>query len=196
MAQAYKIKEVTIQLGSGVSLIVEVDSVQTLKELIAELKQEELLNFKPAKKVVERETDEEEETDTSDSSSSDTENPILTIEEKAELPKNSLATKRVLGFKNENPQILRPTSIKSADAIVILLFALEYGLNKQKTTFDDFKILYDGQGIKSGSPLSMTVTNLKNSNYLEKKIYETSRELSLNARGVDKAKEILKEMTK
>lgn len=197
MAQSYKIKEVNIQLASGINLTVEVDSVQQLKELITDLKQVELLNFKASERKRNNENDEEKPDEKIDKENKlDSDNPLTNIEEKAELQANSLTAKKVLGFKNENPQILKPTSIKSADAILILLFALEYGLNKAKVSLDEFKTIYESQGIKSGSPLSMTVNNLKNLNYLDKKVYDSSRELTLNARGVDKTKQLLKDMTK
>ncbi len=191
MAQTYKIKEVNIQLASGVIVTAEVDSIQQLKELIDDLQKEKLLQLKPITKIAEEKPNGLKEFKAAEFSGNGN-NPLSLIEEKAELPENTLTTKKILGIKDGNPQILRPSAFTSQEGIFVLLYALEYGLGKQKISFDEFKTLYDGQGIKSGSPLVMTVNNLKNNNYIDKKIYEASRELTLNARGATKAIEVLK----
>jgi hypothetical protein len=120
------------------------------------------------------------------------ETPEARIEARAELPQGSLAKGNVLAFKDGIPQILHPTALKVTDTLLLLLFALETGLRNTNVSYDSFTDLYEAQNVKSGSPLSMSLTNLRNGGYLDKKVYKTSRSLRLTAKGEKKAINMLK----
>jgi hypothetical protein len=78
------------------------------------------------------------------------------------------------------------------EAPLVLLHAVETGLRNSAIEYDSFKALYEDQNIKSGTPLSMLMTNLRNAGYLDKKEYREHRKLRLTPQGDKKAIEILK----
>jgi hypothetical protein len=126
----------------------------------------------------------------------DGDNPLSKVELRADLEDGTLSSKKVLGFKNGIPQLFKPGSIAPTDSLLVLLFAIENGLNVTKISFDEFKAIFEGQGIKSGTPLNMLTTNVKNANYIDKKTYDNDRHLTLSSKGAAKAKEILKKLVK
>lgn len=183
MSEPYKLKEVHIQIQEGVTLIAEVSSVAAIKALLDELGQENIKVIKHKATLKPLQTRHEEE---------DSDSPAARLESKADLTSGSLGTKKVLAFKDDVPELLKPNTISITDAVLILLFAVETGLRKNKIDYESFKGLYEAQNIKSGSPLAMTVTNLRNAGYLDKKIYENEKSLRLTAKGESKAIEVLK----
>jgi hypothetical protein len=100
-----------------------------------------------------------------------------------------------LAFKDDVPQLLRPSAFnKAMEAALVLLHAVETGLRNSTIEYESFKALYEDQNIKSGTPLSMLITNLRNLGYLDKKEYRDSRKLRLTPKGDKKAIEILKKL--
>jgi hypothetical protein len=200
MSDKYKIKGVTVTLSNGITLQVEVEKLENLKDLVDDLKSTGLSNFilKPVEKddTSNKGKGKGKEKSDDDDDEDEDESPIAKVELRADLNNGVLTSKKVLGFKNEIPQLYRPGTIVPTEALLVLLFAIENGLNINKISFDEFKAIFDGQGIKSGTPLSMLITNVKNSNYLDKKSYDTERQLSLSSKGAAKAKEILKKLVK
>ncbi len=122
----------------------------------------------------------------------DGDSPESRIETRSDLPSGSLRQKSILAFKDGIPQLLRPPILGAvSDAALILIFAIEAGLKKTAISFEDFKALYDAQNIKSGSPLSMLLTNLKNAGYIDKNQYSSNRTVRLTAKGEKKATDVL-----
>jgi hypothetical protein len=193
MADKYKIKEVNVALTNGITVKVEIEKIENLKDLIDDLKTIGLLDLsaKPAGKAEQpiRNKKEKEEDEVDD-------NPLSKIEIRADLDAGILTSKKVLGFKNGIPQLFKPGGIAPTESLLVLLFAIENGLNVTKIAFDEFKAIFEGQGIKSGTPLNMLTTNVKNANYIDKKTYDNDRHLTLSSKGADKAKEILKKLVK
>jgi len=182
MSDAYKLKEVHIQIQDGVTLIAEVSSVAAVWALLDELGSGEIKVIKHKATSKPPQNNEEKDSDS----------PTARLESKAELTSGSLGAKKVLAFKDDVPELLKPNAISITDAVLILLFAVETGLRKNKIEYESFKGLYEAQNIKSGSPLAMTVTNLRNAGYLDKKVYENEKSLRLTAKGESKAIEVLK----
>jgi hypothetical protein len=193
MADKYKIKEVNVALTNGITVKVEIEKIENLKDLIDDLKTIGLLDLsaKPADKPEQQiKNKKEKEEDNHD------DNPLSKVELRADLDGGILTSKKVLGFKNGIPQLFKPGSIAPTESLLVLLFAIENGLNLTKISFDEFKAIFEGQGIKSGTPLNMLTTNVKNANYIDKKTYDNDRHLTLSSKGADKAKEILKKLVK
>jgi hypothetical protein len=118
--------------------------------------------------------------------------PASRLEMKSSIPAGSLLKSNILAFKDGAPQLLRPNAFKNTtEAVLALVFAVESGLKSPKIDYESFKGLFESQNIKSGSPLSMLLNNLKNSGYLDKKAYDTDRTVVLSARGEQKAIEVL-----
>lgn len=178
---SYKLREVRVTLPSGAVVTAEVSNVEDLKELLDHLGQ---LGFSPMNINT---------NDVSEKQPKDNDSPEARVETRAGLAAGSLRTKDVLAFKDGVPQLLRPNAFGSvADASVALLFAVEAGLKKNSLEFDAFKGLYESQNIKSGSPVSMLLTNLRNAQYLDSKLYSAERKVRLTAKGETKAIEVLK----
>ena len=181
----YKIKGVTIEVRPGVVLTAEISGVGELKELMDDLSGVGFGSATSADKAHHK-SSEPGKPGTDDS-------PMSRIETRAALPSGKLATSKMLAFKDENPQLLRPASFASvSDATLFLLYAVEIGLQRPSVPFDDFKDLYDAQNIKSGSALPMLLTNLRNSGYIDKKAYAADRTVRLTAKGAAKAEEVIK----
>lgn len=181
---SYKLKEVQVTLSDGSVVTAGIESIEDLKKLLNDLEHlgVESVEQQQRKRQVEKGAD-----TTSD------ETPESQVETRASLSKGSLRAKQVLAFKDGVPQLLRPNAFDSvADASVALLFAVEAGLKKNSLEFDAFKGLYESQNIKSGSPVSMLLTNLRNAKYLDSKLYAAERKVRLTAKGETKAIEVLK----
>ena len=186
MSSNYKIRELRVELRPGVVLVADIDSVDAASKLLKELQD--------AKLVTTVHTTEERQRGTKDSAR-DTEDPASRLEIRAGLPSGSLASRNIVAFKDNVPQLLRSNIFEAvSDAALVLLFAIEGGLQTTSIDYESFKGLYDSQNIKSGSPLTMLLTNLRNAGYLDKKAYTADRTLRLTAKGDKKAGEVLKEL--
>jgi hypothetical protein len=183
---SYKLREVQVTLPSGVVVTADVGTVEDVRELLSEL---ELLS--PG--LADETPGEAPKRTQTKVAHADGDTPEGRVETRADLAAGSLRAKNVLAFKDGIPQLLRPTAFSSvADASVALLFSVEAGLKKNCLEFDAFKGLYESQNIKSGSPVSMLLTNLRNAQYLDSKLYSSERKLRLTAKGETKAIEVLK----
>jgi hypothetical protein len=185
-----KYRELHIDIAKGAKLIIDVASKSDVEAALAEWPnlavervQTEQDNATPAvqRDLVQRDGD----------------SPESRIETRSDLPPGCLRQKSILAFKDGIPQLLRPTIFGAvSDAALILIFAIESGLKKTAISFDDFKALYDAQNIKSGSPLSMLLTNLKNAGYIDKSQYSSNRTVRLTAKGEKKATDVLAQVVK
>jgi hypothetical protein len=182
---SYKITEVRVEVRPGVTLIAEVSSAKDLKELLEDLRKDGI--WKGAATATRVPAD-----SASASESPLDETPEGRIETRASLAPGRLAVAKVIAFKDGNPQLLRPTVFGSvSDAALSLIYAVEIGLKKPSIPYDDFKDLYDAQNIKSGTPLPMLLTNLRNAGYIDKKAYGVDRTVRLTAKGAAKAEEVI-----
>jgi hypothetical protein len=188
MSNKYVIKEVQIEVHPGVTLTAEVTNFDGLSSLLNDLKAKNLIAPTESRKRqdpqnVDAKKDGKEES------------PESRIEVNGGIEKGSLAKKNILAFKDGIPQFLRPSVFTNVtDAALLLLHAVEKGLKTPTTDYDSFKGLYESQSLKTGTPLSMLLTNLRNAGYLDKNIYKDGRKLRLTAKGDKKAIEIMKEM--
>lgn len=182
---SYKLKKVQVTLSSGSVVTADIESIEDLKKLLKDLEHLGVEPVEPHQRK--RQVDRDATETTSD------ETPEAHVEIRASLSKGSLRAKQILAFKGGVPQLLRPNAFDSvSDASVVLLFAVEAGLKKNSLEFDAFKGLYESQNIKSGSPVSMLLTNLRNAKYLDSKLYASERKVRLTAKGETKAIEVLK----
>ncbi|SRR5258706_4302249 len=186
---AHKIREVHIELENGIRVIAEVDSVNDIKGLFDELAKAKLLATQNTGIGV-KATEQREKPDVRAEAS-----PEARMETRANLAPGTLKKAKIIGFKDDIPQLMRPAALPSvSDASLVLIFAIESGLGQNSVEFEAFKGLYEAQNIKSGSSLSMLLNNLKNSGYIDSKLYNTERKVRLAAKGETKAVEVLKSM--
>jgi hypothetical protein len=185
-----KYRELHIDLAKGVKLIIDVTSKAEVEAALADLR-----NF--AVERVRAQNDISTPAAEEDLLQKDGDSPESRIETRSDLPSGFLRKKGILAFKDGIPQLLRPPIFGAvSDAALILLFAIEAGLKKTSVSFEDFKALYDAQNIKSGSPLSMLLTNLKNAGYIDKSQYSSNRTVRLTAKGEKKATDVLAQVIK
>lgn len=185
MSDKYTLREVRVEIQPGVILIAEVASIDSVSSLLNDLKAKQ---FKPVARGLEP----------GDPGSHPNKNlagetPASKVEVNAAIPDGSLHDKNILAFKDDVPQLLRPSAFDSVtEAALVLLHAVETGLRNQEIDYESFKGLFEEQNVKSGTPLSMLMTNLRNSGYLDKTAYKNGRRLRLTAKGDKRAIEILK----
>jgi hypothetical protein len=192
MSTDYKIREVRVAIGQGVTVIVEVSSVDEIGGLLKDLRSR---GFEP--------TDFEAETLSKAQNKKppaaqllkqapEPDTPEGLVETRADLSAGSLATAKVLAFKDGVPQLLRPGTFSSvSDATLALIYALEVGVKNTNIAYEDFKAVFEAQNIKTGTPLPMLLSNLKNSGYVDKAAYGSNRTVRLTAKGEKKAEEVL-----
>lgn len=182
MTDKYSIKEVRVQLEGGATLIAEVDSVDGVDRLLQDIRSAGLSAAVPVQVVPPPRMPD----------GGDDDGPERRIELRAGLEIGALTAMNLLAFKDDVPQLLRPGALSVTDALLVLLFAIETGLRTSKVDYETFKDLYEAQNVKSGSPLTMKLTDLRNAGYLDKKTYQADKALCLTAKGERKAIEILK----
>jgi hypothetical protein len=196
MAATYKIREVRVTVRSGVTVVADVGSIEALSALLSDL---DVVNLAPVHKgraaISEHESEGEVAASAPVTRQQDpTDSPAAGVERRVGIPAGSLTKANVLGFKNGVPQLQRPSAVSATDAILVLLYAVENGLQKAKIARDAFKAIYEAQNIKSGSPLRMKLTDLRNAGYIDKSAYAADKSLTLTAKGENKAIEVIKDL--
>ena len=107
-----------------------------------------------------------------------------------------LQTKKIFSVKDQNAQLLKPNQFKKVtDAICVLLFILETGIGKKDIKYDVFRDIFESQNIKSGSPLTMLMNNIKGAKYIDAKKYK-AKTVSLTPKGQEQAIEVLNKLCK
>lgn len=106
-----------------------------------------------------------------------------------------LRAMKIFSIKDQNVQLLKPNQFKVMDAICVLLFILEVGIGKRDIEYDAFRDIFESQNIKSGSPLTMLMTNMKVAKYIDAKKY-SSKIVSLTPKGQEQAIAILNKFPK
>lgn len=187
MADTYNLREVRVDLGDGVSVVADVTSVAALSKLLRDLAEAELRTSRVPS--VDPSADDRK---TDGGALPKGESPAYRVEVRASIGPGQLEKANLLAFKDGAPQLLRPNAMSVMDALVVLLFAVETGLKRPKMDLEAFKGLYEAQNIKSGSPLRMRLTDMRNTGYLDKSLYLKENSLRLTAKGEQKAIEVLK----
>jgi len=182
----YTLKMAEVRLSTGVTIVAEVASLEAIKQLVKDVEASRIgqLAHEPA----------EPRRAPATSTQSATEDPLGRMEVRAGLKLGSLGKAKVLAIKEGVPQLLHPSKFKITDALLVLMFAVETGLSHNPTAYDTFSAIYEAQNLKSGSPLSMLITNLRNQGYLDKRAYADGRSLRLTGKGEQKAFEVLRQL--
>jgi len=190
MSDKYSLKEVHIEVRPGVTVIADVSTVDSLISLLNDLAAKSMAPKADTGKQISANLREGKK------SALANDNPAVRIEVNAGLKEGSLISKNILAFKDEIPQLLRPSAFgkRITDATLVLIHAVETGLRSQSIEYEQFKGLYESQGLKTNTPLAMLMTNLRGSGYLDKSAYSDGRKIRLTAKGERRAIEILKEL--
>jgi len=192
MSDKYTLTEVRAEIHPGVTVIASVSTLDGLASLLEDLKAHGMGPDDRKKKHTDKDGAGTQAKDASDAAC---DSPSARIEVNAGIEKGSLEKCNVLAFKDGVPQLLRPGAFTSVtEGALVLIHAIEMGLRSQGMDYEAFKGLYEAQSLKSGTPLSMLMTNLRNRGYLDKNAYRDGRKIRLTAKGDKRAVEIMKEM--
>ena len=193
MGADYKIREVRVSLGQGVTVIAEVTSIEEISRLLKDLRSKGLEPTGVDADISRKGKAEKPPAGNLSKADAEPDSPAGLVESRADLAAGSLASAKVLAFKDGVPQLLRPSTFPSvSDATLALIYALEVGVRNTNIAFEDFKAVFDAQNIKTGTPLPMLLSNLKNSGYVDKAAYGSNRTVRLTAKGEKRADEVLK----
>jgi hypothetical protein len=185
--RSYTITHVEISIANGLKVGADVSSIDGIRQLLEDLQGTELAPVKRDRQPLEEPGSVREEV----------QDPIKRIEAQAGLESGHLLGAKILAIKDGTPQILQRSLFGNlTEAILVLMFALETGLRQNPVNYEAFSSLFEGQNLKSGSPLSMLITNLRNAGYLDNRAYTDGRNLRLTAKGDAKAIEVLKRLAK
>lgn len=185
----YVITRTEISLDSGAKIIADVSSLDDIKKLLTDIRTAGM-----GEPIAETQaTDSVNKAKNSPATQID--DPTQRIETQVGLEAGRLATAKILAIKNGIPQFIQKSLFPSVtDAILVLLYALEVGLRQNPIQYETFVSIFDAQNLKSGSPLSMLMTNLRKATYLDSRAYADGRKLRLTAKGDAKAVEVLKKI--
>jgi hypothetical protein len=186
--ETYRICQVEVTLKEGITITAEVSSIEAVQKLLSDVKQANIGSngFGAARR---------DTLPLQDDNRSIPSSPLAKMEVRAGLETGKLKSSLV-AFKDEIPQLLTPKIFgNNTDAVLVLLYAIEAGLGRTQILYDDFKDVFELQNLKTGSPLAMILTNLRNAGYLDKKAHLDGRNLRLTAKGEQKAIEVIGALT-
>lgn len=110
-----------------------------------------------------------------------------------ELDSDPSTLKPLIGYKDGMVQIAKASQLQLTDALCMLLFAHEKGFSESATVFEHFESLVRQNGIKLNYPLSTAIFDLKKRNYINAKLYEEEKKLSLSHLGEENARSAFKD---
>jgi hypothetical protein len=105
-----------------------------------------------------------------------------------ELDIDAATLKNYVGFKDRTVQLRKASQIMLADALTMLIFSVEKGLQESSLSLNEFENLISMNGIKFEYPTTTAIFNLKNVGYLNAKLYDEEKKLSLAPKGEDNAR--------
>lgn len=89
----------------------------------------------------------------------------------------------LIGYKEGMVQIGKTSQLQVTDAMCMLLYAYEKGFAESTIAFEQFDSLVKQNGIKLTYPLTTGIFNLKKSGYINGKLYDDEKKLSLSPQG-------------
>lgn len=104
-----------------------------------------------------------------------------------ELDADPSILRSLIGYKEGMVQIGKASQLQVTDAMCMLLYAYEKGFGESTIAFEQFDSLVKQNGIKLTYPLTTGIFNLKKSGYINGKLYDDEKKLSLSPQGEDNA---------
>lgn len=99
----------------------------------------------------------------------------------------------LIGYKEGMIQISKASQLQVTDAMCMLLYAYEKGFGESAIAFEQFESLVRQNGIKFTYPLTTGIFNLKKSGYINGKLYDEEKKLSLSPQGEENARSAFKD---
>ena len=99
----------------------------------------------------------------------------------------------LIGYKEGMVQISKASQLQVTDAMCMLLYAYEKGFGESAIAFEQFESLVRQNGIKFTYPLTTGIFNLKKSGYINGKLYDEEKKLSLSPQGEENARSAFKD---
>lgn len=119
------------------------------------------------------------------------EDPTERVANRLDIDAAKLRDAKLFGIKGEKVQIFKAQKFAPFEAVLAISFVSEIGIGKTALSYEELKEAYQESHIKSGSPLYMIISNIGNQGYIDKKRYESQKEIVLIAKGVEKVKEAI-----
>ena len=117
--------------------------------------------------------------------------PLSLFATQLELDPASLKDSKLISITNQTAQILKPTALSSTESCYLLLAAYEYALGKSSITYEEWKEICEASKIKSKMPFHKIANNAKNYGHINKKSYDTSKEIILDPKGLELIKKAI-----
>jgi len=89
----------------------------------------------------------------------------------------------LIGYREGMVQIGKASQLQVTDAICMLLYSYEKGFGESAIAFEQFESLVKQNGIKLTYPLTTGIFNLKKSGYIDGKLYDDEKKISLSPQG-------------
>ena len=121
-----------------------------------------------------------------------TDDPLSLIAFRMDTDLSQLKNSSIMGIKDGKVQILKPQKFGAVDAVLVMLLCYEVGLKKQSISYEELKLSYQDSGIKGNTPFGMVINNIKVGGFIDKAKYESTKEITLSAKGQTKAIEYFK----
>jgi hypothetical protein len=110
-----------------------------------------------------------------------------------ELDADSSDLQRMVGYKEGMVQITKASQLQVTDALCMLLYAYEKGYGESAIAFEQFESLIKQNGIKLAYPLTTAIFSLlKSPNYINSKLYDEEKKISLSPQGEGNARSAFK----
>jgi hypothetical protein len=107
----------------------------------------------------------------------------------SELDIDSSDLQRLVGYKEGMVQIVKASQLQVTDALCMLLYAYEKGYGESAIAFEQFESLIKQNGIKLAYPLTTAIFSLlKSRNYINGKLYDEEKKISLSPQGDENAR--------
>jgi hypothetical protein len=110
-----------------------------------------------------------------------TDEPLKRLASELDLDPSNL--QRLVGYKEGMVQITKASQLQVTDAMCMLLCAYEKGYGESAIAFEQFGSLVKQNGIKLTYPLTTGIFNLKKSGYIDGKLYDDEKKISLSPQG-------------
>jgi hypothetical protein len=101
----------------------------------------------------------------------------------SELDIEPLGLQHMVGYKEGMVQVTKASQLQVTDAMCMLLYAFEKGYGESGIALEQFESLIKQNGIKLTYPLTTGIFNLKKGGYINAKLYDEEKKLSLSPQG-------------
>lgn len=122
------------------------------------------------------------------------EEPLQRIADDLNTNIERISDSKIVAFKPgvDKPQIIGASRFSPENGALIILYSFEIGLKKHFVSSEEANEVYEDCHYKVGSIAARTIPVLKQRDLIDKKKYESSKELTLSPKGLETARRLFK----